>query len=65
MKTPSPPTPPDPPKPLPAPAQPAPPSNITNPNRKGVGGIMSTIMTGPQGDLTPGKTTKKTLLGGN
>lgn len=57
------PTPPKPPKPIPPPMQPPPPVEINDPSKKIQGGIASTILTTPLGDLTPARTTRKSLLG--
>lgn len=64
FSAPDPPPPPKPPKPIPPPLQPPLPSELTKGNKNTPKGIMATILTGPQGDLTPARTTKKSLLGG-
>lgn len=64
ISTPPAPKPPKPPKPIPPPMQPPPPASITDPKKAIQGGIASTILTSPLGDLTPARTTRKSLLGG-
>ena len=51
------------PKPIAPPKQPAPPVDLGK-NSAAKAGVMSTILTSTQGDLTPSKTSKKSLLGG-
>lgn len=52
------------PKPIAPPKEPAKPVD-TGANNMAKAGVMSTILTSAQGDLSPAKTAKKSLLGGN
>lgn len=58
------PDPPPVPKPIAPPKQPPPPVDLGK-NNPAKAGVMSTILTSAQGDLTPSRTAKKSLLGGN